>query len=559
MIKATEKPDTVVSDLFPSEISRTKYYEELGSGYLDNDQPEKALELFRLAILHDPKNIEARILLADLYKKQGSTYLAEQQLSEVIQQQPNHKIAMHKLGELYLSVQVYSKAKVIYSNLNLLDQKDDQANWALYFISKLEKEFGTALNKLNFMETSLNADSKIYQQIILEKASLYRLQNMFQQEQLVLEQAYGSKPNFQPYVIYLADSYIRSKKWDQVFKILQRYTITNDFNFEISEMLSQASIQEKKYEVALNEFSKQKNARPEIELYSLKIAHMRFLMKDYALAEAQYELCLQSKESDEATYYLSKIYQLTNRFDDSKKLLNKIPINSEYYGASQVESANFENEKNPGSAVKFLSMAHKNRPDSLVIYKAYSDLLIANNQFSEAIDLLIEGINAFRNDEDLRLKIAYSFYQVGNKISFDEQMHEAIQINPNNSEIYSVLGQLWFHRSKKSLEIDYIAKKALELKGKNLSIRPLLAWTLLDKNKSSEVISLFEEFYEKNSDDYFYVKSLADLYSHTFINNKAQEFSKNAQIIQSKDALHYILQNSNEEFSTRLPASLDSF
>lgn len=560
-----QKSETVVSDLFPENISRTQYYENLASGYSDNGQSDQASELLRLAILHDPKNLSARIKLASEYRKQKADYLAEVQLKEVLAQAPDHKQALHNLGDLYLAAQIYSKAEPLFKSLVQIDSSDARAQWALYFIAKAEKHFSSASTRLQQIE-KLPTDQV---SVVLEKASLFHLQKKWADEQNVLQTFYQNSPNIYSVVSVLSDSYFQTRNWDQAFSILHRYAETNDFNFDISEKLAFAAVQVQNYETALDEYAKQKLANPLSSVLDLKVAHVYFLMQQYELAEQNYLSYLKERSDDEAIYYLSKIYQLANRFDESSNYLKKIDVNSEYYSVAQIELANIEKGKDFGAALNRLAEAHAARPDLLDITKSYADLLIADHQFIPAIVLLKESIKEFSKDEDLRLKLAYAYFHVDNKKDFEKQMTAAIKINPKNSEIYSALAQLWFVKSKKGSDVEFFAKKAIELKSKNINLKPLLAWALLDQNKSAEAIALFEEFYEQNPTEYFYAKSLAEVYHYAYINAKAEKFSKIALALESNAGLNSVLQNkvshkvtdfdTDEKFNSRVPASLQNY
>ncbi|MBC7465044.1 MAG: hypothetical protein H7256_03555 [Bdellovibrio sp.] len=554
--------------MFPLEISRSTYYENLASGYAESGQNEKAAELLRLSVLHDPANLSARLKLADQYIKQNARYLAEIQLKEVLRLNPSSTTAQHKMADLYLTSQIFSKAEPIYFDLFKNNPLDKKAAWALYLISKAEKNFELANFRLNLVQIIANDNVAV----TLEKASLLRLQNKWPEEQVLLDQVYQVEPNKLPLVSALSESYFRSGNWNEASAILQRFDETNSFNFEISEKLSFAAVQVQNYDVALDQYAKQKSYRPYSTQIDLKVAHVYFLMENYAQAEKAYLSYLSEKENsqdDEANYYLSKIYQLTNRFDQSATQLQKIDSTSEYFSVAQIELANIYKEKDFVGALDRLKIAHNLRPELLDITKSYADLLIADHRFNEAIALLEDTIPIFPNDEDLRLKIAYSYYQVDSKQAFEEQMTEAIKINPKNSEIYSALAQLWFVKSKKGSEVEFFAKQAIELKSKNVNLKPLLAWALLDQNKSAQAIALFEQYYEQNPAEYYYAKSLADVYRYALINSKAEQFSKIALGLESSRGLNAILQNkatrkvsdfdTDKAFNARVPASLENY
>ena len=557
---------TVESDLFPNNISRTMYYENLADGFASSGQYEQAADLYKLSILHDTKNSSSRIKLSDAYRKTKNDNLADIELNEVLKSQPNNKLAISKLVDLYVSAKVYSKAKELLKQLIVLNPNDKKSQWSLYFIYRTEEQYELAFSQL---DTIQGEDSEQNIDVVLEKANLYKLLKQDDKHLDILKQAYENKPNYYPIVDLLSNAYFDSKNWSDAYTILNRYTETNAFNYAISERLSFCAIQTKNYETALNEFAKQKANYPDLKRIELKMAHTYFLNQQYEQSENGYLSYLTIQPNDEAYYYLSKIYQITNRANESKGYLKKIETASDYYVLAQVELADLEKVNNLKDAIESISIAHSNRPESLEIYKTYADLLIADRQYYEVIVLLEDGINAYPNDEDLRLKISYAFYQIDNRESFQQQIKEAIVINPKYEQIYTALSNLWLSKNKKSLEVDYFTKQVLDSNSSNIDLKPMLAWTLMDHKKSTEVIAIFEKFYEQNPNEYFYAKSLAEIYQYAYIDKKAQQFTQIAYSIESTQRLNSVLLNQSVPGSnqaeasatseSRLPASLENY
>lgn len=555
---------TVQSDMFPQNISRTEYYTNLGIGYSEDGDTLQASEYFRLAILHDPQNIDARVNLVNEYFKQEANFLAQGQLQEILKITPNHTWALHKLGELYLRTKIYQEAIVVYSKLLEVSASDAKAAWALYFIEKDLGHLNQASDKLFAVEKITGPELSVD----LEKAELFGLQKQWPEQKEFLGNLYNKNPNQPSVVKAYSDNLFQLGLWQDAFTALQRFSDTNSFDFEVSEKLAYASVRLQNWDVALEEYSKQKKYNA-FAVVDLKMAHVYFLQENYGLAEELYLSSLKQKDDDETKYYLSKIYQLTNRFDQSVQYLKQIPSQSQFFSVAQIEMANIEKPSNFKQALNRLAEAYSERPDLQDLSKAYIDMLLADHQFNAAILILEDSIIKSPNDEDLRLKIAYAFYQVNEKRGFEQQMSEAIKINPNNSEIYSVLAQLWFVKSKKASEVEFFARKALDLKSKNLNLKPLLAWALLDQNKSAEAIALFEESYEQNPDEYFYAKSLAEVYEYAYITSKAEQFAKIALALHSTYSLNSVMQNkathklhdfdTDPNIQSRLPASLESY
>ena len=580
----TDRPKTITSDIFPGKISRSEYYREMAAGYARDEQTVKAIELFRLSLLHDPQNITAKIQLSDAFCKEKMEHLAISQLADVLQLQPTNLLALQKIGDLYLTTRIYEKARLTYLELQRLQPQDDKAMWALYFIAKLQKKYGQALAELEQIENHeasttaeqsgaqrSNADLSEYLfQVSNERAAIYRLQKNWQLEQKYLISAYEHKPNFLTHVLALADSYIRFNNWADAAVILQRFTDTNDFNYEISEKYALASVHLQNYEVVLKEYKKQRPFSFDPYITDLKTAHIYFLMKDLTTAEDRYRLLVKQRLNDEAIYYLSKIYQLTDRFKNSASLLESLPVFSDYYGEAQVELANHDKQNNEFNlAINRLRKAQAKRPDLALFYKTYADLMIEKSRFVESIALLEQGIGLHPNDEELRLRLAFIHYRLSNQKSFKKQIDRAISINPNNSQIYAGLAELWYTKNKKATEVEFFVRKAMELKSQNKNLKPLLAWAMLDQNRSSEAIAVFEEYYEENPNEYYYIKTLADIYQQGHITAKANAFNKVAQFLEAesglKEKLMDQIQKKNsildgvDPSSLRRPASLENY
>lgn len=552
----------------------------MADAYAHDGQTSKAIELFRLALLHDPQNITAKIQLSDSFRKEKMEHLAIAQLADVLLLQPNHILALQKIGDLYLSTRIYEKARLVYQELQRLEPQSDKALWALYFVSKLEKKYTEALSELDQIENHLAAqsvkdpeqwtDGETLFHVSDEKASIYRLQKNWKQEQKYLISAYELKPNLLNHVLALTESYLRFGNWADASVILQRFTDTNNFNYEISEKYAFASVHLQNYDVVLKEYFKQRPYSFDPYITDLKIAHIYFLMKDFKVAESRYKILVSQRSHDEAIYYLSKIYQLSDRFQDSAKLLDRLPVFSDYYGEAQVELANHEKQNNEFNlAINRLRKAQARRPDLAMFYKSYADLMIEKNRFVETIALLEQGVSLYPNDEELRLRLAFIHYRLNNQKSFKKQIDKAISINPNNAQIYAGLAELWYLKNKKASEVEFFVRQAMELKSQNKNLKPLLAWAMLDQNRSSEAIAVFEEYYEANPNEYYYIKTLADIYHQGHITAKANAFSKVAQFLEAESGLKEKLMDHIQKKDSifdgvdpallRRPASLENY
>ncbi|MBC7419088.1 MAG: hypothetical protein H7328_00020 [Bdellovibrio sp.] len=556
---------TVKSDLFPGQISRAEYYEQIGLAYAQDNQQVKAIESYRLSILHNPNRVSARLNLADSYMVERQDHLASYELGEVLKQDPKNKMALYKLGNLYLASEIYSKARSAYTELLKLDEHNDKAIWALFYIYKIEMKYDQALRVLN----QFNPGYDRLPEAVFQRALIFKITKNKETYRKLLAEAYAMNPHDKKIAAEYVEDLFFQKNFPQALVVLDNYNQTHDFDLEVSENLCYAAIQLENYDIALRELDKQRVWTSDRYLVDLKKAHIYFLINDFSKAEKMYQSLLRRKEMDEPRVYLAYVYQSQNKTDEAMATLELVPASSDYYGEAQTRIALREKQVGePDLAINRIRKAQIKRPDQLILYKTYADFLIESKRFVETVALLEKGISSYPKDEDLRLKIAFVHYRLRNQKSFRKQIAKAVQLNPNSANIYAVLTELWYLKNKNSKEVEFFARRALELKSQNKNVQPLLAWALMDQNRSSEAVALFEQFYEENPGEHFYVSSLAQVYGWGDISTKAQEFKRVADNLENKGSLRsrliFKIQTKSVDSDPlnsspgRLPASLEN-
>lgn len=556
---------TIQSDMFPKDLSRAEYYEQMGMAYSLDNQAEKAIENFRLSILHNPKRVSAFLNLSDEYKKSGRNHLALVELSEAHKLEPGNLDILKKTGDLYLSAKIYSKARETYQVMLQKNSKFEDAKWALFYLYKIEKKYPDALNMLS----SINKDSTNDYKIAYEKAMLYKLTREDELYVSNLTLAYEMNPRDRQILLEYAALAYSQKKFKDSTSALLKYSDTKEFDFEISQNLSYSAVQSENYDIAMREYNKQRPLTFDARLIDLKKAHVHYLLGELDSAEKLYLSLLKHEESEEARFYLAQIYISQSKSEDAAFILSKIPVSSDYFGDAKVRLALYsKNKGQPDDAVNIIRTAYLQRPDLLPIYKTYADFLIELHRYVETVALLEKGIKLFPNDEELRLKMAFLHYRLNNPRSFKREIFEALKINPQSASVYSMLAELWYLKNKKPEEVIYFAKKAMQLKSENKNVKPLLAWALMQLDHSTEAVAMFEEFYEENPKESFFARSLSTVYGRGDVKQKSQDLAEVATVLESSDSLksRFIFNSKTQQVQddeyklnpTRLPASLEN-
>ncbi len=548
----------------PNSLSRAEYYEQLAISYSLANASEKAIEYFRLSLLHNPKRVTPYLRLSDEYQKTNRNHLAIVELSEALELKPDDLTILKKIAHLYFENKIYSKAREVYKLILQKNSKFEEAEWAIFYIYKLEKKYTEALSTLVRINVNESNDFKIF----YEKSMIYKLTREYELYSSNLAKAYELNPRDRQVMLeYVSNSYALKQFNDSTFA-LTNYSDTQDFDLEVSQNLSYSAVQSENYEVALREYDKQRAVTYDVGTIDLKKAHVYYLMNDLKNAENLYLSLLRNEENDEARFYLAQIYITQDKTDEAAIILGKLSTASDYYGEAQVRLALYKKYRGQNDeAINTIRTAFIARPDQLVIYKTYADFMIENNRYVEAVALLDKGIQLFPRDEDLRLKMAFLHYRLNNQKAFQNQIFAVLNINPQSANVYSMLAELWYVKSKSPDEIVYFINKAVELKSTNINIKPLLAWALMQQNNSTEAVGLFEEFYEENPKESFFARSLSQVYSRAGVLQKAKELAAAATLLESNDSLksRFIFNNKTQQVDaesfkqnpTRLPASLE--
>lgn len=556
---------TLRSDIGREELSRTQYYTQMAEAYSLSGSHEKAEELYRLALLHDPKFVNAHLKLSDEYVKRDKFLLAMIELNEAHKLEPDNLDIMRKTGDLYLSAKIYSKAREVYQQMLVKNNKADDAQWALFYIFKLEKKFGDALATIARVQRN---DSNEYK-IAFEQALIYKETHDYDEYAALLQKAITLNPRDRQVLLeFVQDSYSKNQ-FNESTEALLNYSNTHEFDPQISQNLTYSAVQSENYKVALRELQKQHRVTNDVTVIEMKMAHVYYLMGDFDNAEKLYLTLINQNDLDEAKFYLAQIYISQEKSEDAAFVLGKLSPTSEFFGRARARLALYKKSQNePDDAINVISDAFIQRPDQISIYKTYADFLIEDKKYVEALALLEKGLQQFPKDEELHLKMAFLHYRLNNQKSFKKQISQALKINPQSAAAYAMLTELWYLKNKNVDEMIHFAKMATELKSNNKNIKPILAWALMQKDQSTEAVAIFEEYYEQNPDESFFARSLSEVYKRGDVKQKAKELSILADWLEANDSLksRFIFRDNTQQVQsenylvnpTRLPSSLEN-
>ena len=558
---------TVNSDLFPQGITRAEYYFKMAIAYQDKEDFDQSIEMLRLSLLHKPDYHLARFKLGEVYHLAGKNSMAMVEIERYFATAKKDQIPTDH--EMKIVSEIFEKSD---SYLRLVEVMQDYfsksgskwSQWKIFETQMKLKKYTDALTALNQLE-KINEDKyKLY----LAFSEYYEKQNLLANAVDYLKKAESVKALDEFAIAQRLKLNYKLQDWAAVSSDGYKYSQYHPYSLEISEKWSFAAIQMGEYDTALAELKKQKKLFPESIGLEFKIAHVLFLMKDYKKAEEAYADLYELTKSDQSVFYLAQIHLINNNYDKAVSGMELLASYSEYYPLAQVQLARLEWQNSQKDlALNRLRRAHLIRPDALDIYQEYAQYLIWSKNYVESVALLEKAFKYFPRNDQLRLLAAYNHFKLNNYRKFQSDIAISIQENPTNAEIYATLSELWYEKNKPASEIQYLTQKAIAMNSKNKNVKPLLAWALLQQNKLTDAVAMFEDFYDKNPNEVFYAQSLAEIYARNSLSQKTFQYETKVAELKLENQIkgefdffnHQTQQEKtdSQNIKTRLPASLD--
>lgn len=552
---------TVYSDFFPQATTRTEYYKDIGLGYFNESKFDKAIEFFKLSLLHDPKNNDARYWLSVSYYRNNQNSLALIELEKL------DSVVKMEYPRLKLVSDIYEAANS-YENVILMNRKlfllkgETFALWKIYEMHLNLNQFDLAFQDLQNLEKYNEDPYRIH----LARFEILHRQKNYNLALAEISLAEKAKPFDLLAMKKMTELQQQLGKWQDLHNLGSKFSKYHPYDLDVSERVSQAAIRLGAYDDAIAELKKQKKHDSELMGVDFNIAHVLFLKQDFKNVDELYQAVYEHTQSDQSVFYLSKAH-----LSEAPNGLESLASWAEYYPSVQVHLAQLEWKNNKNDlAMNRMNRAYSLRPDSLEVFQEYGQYMIWNKQYTEAMALIEKGLNKFPDDDKLHILAAYVHFKLNDMKGLHAQIEAAQKINPKNAEIYSVLAELWYEKKKSHSELEWLSQKAINLKSKNRNTKPLLAWVLLQQDKLSEAVKLFEELYDENPNEPFYAESLSEIYKRGIMRSKKSEFQQKALALQAepniKSNLDYALKNEREKnekkpadgnTGERLPAAID--
>ena len=452
---------TINKDVGLTDLTESQYYKEMAYAYAQEKNCDKALELFQ--IYQNYKNAD----------------------------QPSPMVYSLDHDSLYTVAQCY------YKNENYVS--------ALNFAEKLLSDS----QQKDVAQLSLLAD-------IFVKAKSYSCAQELNQKIFSL-----TKDSF--YLWQNFELALKTKDWTKASKILDLLTANNEDAYQITYAKYLIYKEQKDDQLALHfllESEKLKPLDPKLlqsvaflqrklelwnDLYKSTSLYMTKFSFNYEMSENYLTSCAKLKKFEEIESYLDKLQTRNSDLDFSR---------SDFYADLQIYKAEKEwSDKKFNSAIKRLELVYSERPDYISNVLKYSKYLIWSNDLDKAIGVLKQSTYRHPDNDEIKILLGYINFKKDKEDEFLSLFKNVESFQNNESEIYSIMAEYWYKKSKPHDETISLINKALELKSENPNIKPILGQIMISNNELSRAMQIYENLYNDNPTNQEYAEILGVIYS----------------------------------------------
>jgi tetratricopeptide (TPR) repeat protein len=469
---------------------------------LDEESLEEAIPYFKKAIELDSNYTEAYANLAESYMRlyeyrnfRGDRFGAEkyklfglENVTKAFEIQPNSALANRVFSFYYFYIEIdFEKSKNFALKATELDPKDAESA-IRYFIVK-NRENPKALSPEN-------------------------------QE---LKSIYDSNPNLISTNFYLAQSYRKSKDYENAILYLKKILEISPKNLSMYSEISSIYVEQEKWKEALDWLEKADEIAPNQFQVQVYLANYYIKRKEYTKANEYIQITKKLEPKSTIPYeLLANLAIKQNNLEEAISLYQKcIELDSKRGAFLSNIGTLYNLKKQKDIAIQYYKKAIKLEPKLVIVYEKLANILLEKNQFDEAIQLLEKSLEL--ENTSYRNRILADAYILKEEPDLALKYYNIAQeLDPTEFMIYYEQGHALylrkdFYKAKEKFE------KALELgkeEVKSFAFKGLGDLARKEKNYDKAI-----EFYNKSiqQDDTNFISyiDMANCYSKKKNNTEA--------------------------------------
>ena len=407
---------------------------------------KQAIEMLYKALTIEPDNIEILAQLAQLHILLEDNDRAKYYIDKVLEKNPNHEEMLILLADIYLKEDNLEKAKEVSQKIYEINNSDENLARKLKILNKL-KNYDLILDEGIEDGTS---------EVLFEVAKAYYYSGNDKKALKYLERANSLDSENEDIMNFLARLYYEHKEIDKAEILFNRLAKTKP-SAQVMDYLGQLSLDERKYSLAAEFFSKANSLDTKNPKYAYNLASAYFMNGWVEEASVYFHkaICLDPMNI-EYHYSAAYMYYQCNNFTKAKNELNTILEMEPKHKQATVLKAMIEAKQGNSLVAKneLKSVIEKDDTDDFAYYAlaiVYKDLLLkdeAKEYLRKAIKLKPDSLTYLSElldleteskDFDEALKTAHKLIEINDRyVPSFVSMAEIYDEQKNYERLYAV-------------------------------------------------------------------------------------------------------------------------
>lgn len=439
-------------------------------------QRDQAVEWVNKLIALDPKDPEARALLANLYSVMERYGEAAEIYQAILVDDPQNFNVRLLLGGLYARLHDYEKARQVLEKLVELNP-DSYAGF--YYLAKLYQEMRLFDKAAEVFAKALALNWS--PMLAYEAAELYEQGKRYPEAIAVYQRLIAEDPSDERARSFLANVYFRQGEVDKALKEM--------------EDLRDISANPVKVELAICRILLDAGRRLEA------VTRLNAILK-------------KDPQSDGARTLLILAYFQQGDLATTKKLLRQVRPASPAYEESVIMLARImQEEKDFSGAEKALrqAMADK-RHRRLNFYVALAMLYAGQDKIDKAHSVFTQAFADFPGEAEAYYEYALFLHKLNDPAGAMRQMEEVLKREPKHARALNYIGYTWAEEGRNLEEAKAYIEQAVALLPKDGFVRDSLGWVYYQQGDFPAAVRELELAVALSPDDPTIFEHLGDAY-----------------------------------------------
>jgi tetratricopeptide (TPR) repeat protein len=452
---------------------------------------EASLWLSRYLLEH-PDRTGMRMLYAKVLTRLKKNEEAMRQYKLISDRHPDDPTIQLVLAEMYLSGKHYDRARAVLERILGLDP----ASYPAHLL----------MARLEVMEEAPVRAAEHYRQALARNWSA----------ELHLE---------------LGELYVKTGNYDEAAAQYKAILEREEQNESARIALVHVYLLQKKDTQALAELKSLRSFVDQPQRVDLTIARLHARQKRFDKAIALTEQILSRESLPEARFFLAALHAQAKRYDQALKQLRLIDRKTSEFAEALTLQVRILSEQNRlEEAVRLLeeNIALADTVRSPELYLLLASLHQQQGKQDLARRVLMEGIEAYPEDEDLLYEYGLLLENSGEHEAALQVMEKIIELKPDNAAALNFVGYSWADEKVHLDQALTYIQRAIELKPDNGYIRDSLGWVYFRLGKFDLAIKELETATTLSPDDPAILEHLGDAYLGGGLVRKALEAYRKA-------------------------------